>query len=47
MVLVAKPMFWGIGNHLGLLTKASDQPECQELSGQAVGSQEVLQDVKF
>ena len=27
MVLVAKPMFWGMGNHLGLFSEASDQPE--------------------
>ena len=47
MVLVAKPMFWGIGNHLGAFSGASDRPEGQELGGRAVGGQEVLQKVKF
>ena len=47
MVLVAKPMFWGMGNHLGPLSEASDRPEVQELGGVAVGGQEVLQEVKF
>ena len=46
MILVAKPMFWGIGNHLGPFSEASDQPEGQEL-GKAVGGQEELQEVKF
>ena len=27
MVLVAKPMFSGIGNHLGPFSEASDRPE--------------------
>ena len=31
MVLLAKPMFWGMGNHLGLFSEASDRPEGQEL----------------
>ena len=47
MVLVAKPMFSGIGNHLGPFSEASDQPEGQELGGGAVGGQEGLQEVKF
>ena len=47
MVLLAKPMFYGIGNHLGPFSEASDQPEGQELGGEAVGSQEGLQEVKF
>ena len=42
MVLVAKPMFWGMENHLGPFSEASDQPEGQELGGGAVGGQEVL-----
>ena len=41
MVLEAKPMFWGIGNHLGPCSEASDRPEGQELGGGAVGGQEV------
>ena len=47
MVLVAKPMFSGIGNHLGPFSEASDQPEGQEVGGEAVGGQEGLQEVKF
>ena len=47
MVLVATPMFWGMGNHLGPFSEASDRPEGQELGGGAVGGQEVLQEVKF
>ena len=47
MVLVAKPMFWRMGNHLGPFSEASDRPECQELGGGAVGGQEILQEVKF
>ena len=47
MVLVAKPMFWGMGNHLGPFTEASNQPNSQELGGGAVGGQEELQEVKF
>jgi hypothetical protein len=47
MVLVAKPMFWGMENHLGPFSEASDQPEGQELGGGAVGGQEGLQEVKF
>ena len=39
MVMVAKQMFWGLGNHLGLFSKASDRPEGQELGGGAVGGQ--------
>ena len=39
MVLVAKQMFLGMGNHLGLFSEASDRPEGQELGGQAVGGQ--------
>ena len=47
MVLVAKPMFWGMGNHLGPFTEASDRPGGQQLVGGAEGGQEVLQEVKF
>ena len=47
MVLLAKPMFYGMGNHLGPFSEASDQPEGQKLGGEAVGSQEGLQEVKF
>ena len=47
MVLVAKPMFWGMGNHLGPFTEASNRPNSQELGGRAVGGQEELQEVKF
>ena len=47
MVLVAKPMFWGMGNHLESLPEASDRPEGQELGGGAIGGQEVLREVKF
>ena len=47
MVLVTKPMFYGMGNHLGPFSEAVDQPEGQEVSGEAVGSQEGLQEVKF
>ena len=39
--------FLGKGNHLGLFSGASDQPEGQELGGGAVGGQEGLQEVKF
>ena len=40
---------WQVGmrNHLEPISEASDRPEGQELSGRAVGGQEVLQDVKF
>ena len=47
MVLVAKPMFSGIGNHLGPFSEASNRPEGQELGGEAVGGQKGLQEVKF
>ena len=47
MVLVSKPMFWGMENHLGPFSEASDQPEGQELGGGAVGGQEGLQDMTF
>ena len=47
MVLVATPMFWGMGNHLGPFSEASDRPKGQEQGGGAVGSQEGLQEVKF
>ncbi len=47
MVLVVKPMFWSMGNHLGPFSEASDRPEGQDLGGGAVGGQEQLQDVKF
>ena len=35
MVLVAKPMFSGIGNHLGQFPEASDRHEGQELDCEA------------
>ena len=41
MILVAKPMFWSMGNHLGLFSESSYRPEGQELGGGAVGGQEV------
>ena len=47
MVPVTKPMFWGIGNHLGPCSEASDRPEGQEQDGGALGGQEALQGVKF
>ena len=47
MVLVAKPIFWRMGNHLGPFSEASDQPEGQELGGVAVGGKEGLREVKF
>ena len=47
MDLLAKPMFYGMGNHLGPFSEASDRPEGQELDSGAVGGQEGLQDVKF
>ena len=47
MVLVAKPVFWGMGNHLGPFSEASDRPEGQELGGGAVGGKGQLQQVKF
>ena len=46
MVLVAKPMYWGMGNHFGPFSEVSDRPEDQEQGGGAVGSQEGLQVVK-
>ena len=46
MALVSKTMFWGVGNHLGLFSEASDRPEGQELGGGAVGGQGGLQEVK-
>ena len=46
MVLVSKPMFLGMENHLGLFPEASDRPEGQELGVGAVEGQEVLQEVK-
>ena len=45
--MVAKPMFGGMENHLGPFSEASDQPEGQDLGGEAVGSKEGLQEVKF
>ena len=41
MVLVTKPMFWDMGNHLRPFSEAPDRPEGQELGGGAVGGQEV------
>ena len=39
---MSNPRFWGMGNHLGLFTEASDCPEGQE---QAVGGQGALRGV--
>ena len=47
MLMVAKQMFWGMQNHLGLFSKASDRPEGHEQGGGAEGGQEALQGVKF
>ena len=47
MILVAKPMFWGIGNHLGPFSEDSDRPEGQELGAGVVGGQEGLHGVTF
>ena len=47
MVLVAKPMFLSMENHLGQFSEASDRPGGQELGEGAEGGQEVLQEVKF
>ena len=47
MVLVTKPMFCCMGNHLGLFSEASDQPEGHRKGGGAEGGQEALQGVKF
>ena len=47
MVLVTKPMFWDMGNHLGPFSEASDRPVGQELGGGAVGGPEPLQGVNF
>ena len=47
LILVSNPRFLGMANHLGPFSGASDRPEGQELGGQAVGGQEVLQEVKF
>ena len=38
-------MFWGMGNHLGLFSDASDRREGQELGGEAVGGQGELRGV--
>ena len=47
MVLMSKPTFCGMGNHLGPFSEASDRPEGQELGGEALGGQEGFQEVKF
>ena len=47
MILVAKPMFWSMGNHLGQFSEASDRPEGHEQGGGGEGDQEALQGVKF
>ena len=44
---MAKPMFWGMGNHLVPFSEASDRPESQELVRVAVGGQERLHEEKF
>ena len=36
MVLVTKPMFWDMGNHLGPFSEASDRTEDQEMGGRVV-----------
>ena len=47
MVLVATPMFCGMGNHLGPFSEASDRSEGHEQGGGGEGGQEALQGVKF
>ena len=47
MVLVTKPMFCDMGNHLTPFSEAPDRPEGQELGVGDVGGQEVLLEVKF
>ena len=47
MVLVAKPMFCCMGNHLGLFSEASDWPEGHKQGGGTERGQEALQGVKF
>ena len=47
MVLVATPMFWGMGNHLGPFSEGSDRSEGQELCAWAAEGQEGLQVVTF
>ena len=47
MVLVTKPMFWDMVNHLRSFSEPPDRPDGQELGGGAVGGQKVLQEVKF
>ena len=47
MVLVTKPLFWGMVNHLGPFSEASDRPEGHKQGGGAEGGQEALQGVKF
>ena len=47
MVLVSKPTFCGMVNHLGPFSEASDPLDDQELGGGAVGGQEGLQNVKL
>ena len=47
MVLVTKPMFWDMENHLGPFSEASDRPGGQELDCEAVGGQGALQEAKF
>ena len=47
MVLVSKPMFLGMENHLGQFSEASYRPESHEHGGRAEGGQEALQGVKF
>ena len=46
MVLVSKPMFWGMGNDLEPFSEVLDRPEGQEQVGGAVGGQGGLQEVK-
>ena len=40
-------MFWGMGNHLGQFSEASDRPGGHEQGEGAEGGQESLQGVKF
>ena len=40
--MLEKPMFSGMGNHLGLFSEASDQPEGHRKGGGAEGGQEAV-----
>ena len=47
LILLSNPMFWGMGNHLGPFSGASDRSEGQEQGGGAVGGQGHLKGVKL